>query len=119
MGDATGCVLVTVRNGQPLNHHTAPHIAAWRTALHGTIPLLTTVMLSLLSPSPGMTAEQIAVCQPGKSVTIRNAKVEMYKGHMRLVVDIWGLIEQSENELDEQPLTTNNLSSIEYELVDA
>jgi len=63
--------------------------------------------------------EQIAVCQTGASVTIRNAKIEMYKGHMRLVVDIWGLIEPSEKELDEQPLTTNNLSSIEYELVDA
>lgn len=43
----------------------------------------------------------------------------MYKGHMRLVVDIWGLIEPSEKQLDEQPLLTNNLSSIEYELVDA
>lgn len=59
------------------------------------------------------------MCQAGRSVTIRNAKVEMYKGHMRLVVDIWGLIEPSESELNEQPLTTNNLSSIEYELVDA
>ena len=43
----------------------------------------------------------------------------MYKGHMRLVVDVWGLIEPSEKELAEQPLASNNLSDVEYELVDA
>lgn len=59
------------------------------------------------------------MCQTGASVTIRNAKIEMYKGHMRLVVDIWGLIEPSDKQLNEQPLTTNNLSDTEYELVDA
>ena len=59
------------------------------------------------------------MCQPGRSVTVRNAKIEMYKGHMRLVVDIWGLIEPSETELNEQPLASNNLSDTEYELVDA
>jgi len=67
----------------------------------------------------GGEAEQIAVCQAGRSITIRNAKIEMYKGHMRLVVDIWGLIEPTEKELDEQPLASNNLSDVEYELVDA
>ena len=114
VGDKTGSVLLTVRNGQsPI-------------ALHASVTL-TTRQLECASLTDGhrlslgvrMCTEQIAVCQPGQSITIRNAKIEMYKGHMRLVVDIWGVIEPSEKQLDEQPDTSNNLSSIEYELVDA
>lgn len=54
--------------------------------------------------------------KPGSTVNVRNAKIDMFKGTMRLVVDKWGLIEVTE------PATftvkeDNNLSLVEYELV--
>jgi len=63
--------------------------------------------------------EQIPVVAEGASVTLRNAKVAMFKNHMRLAVDQWGLIEPSTEPLTEAVDATNNLSTIEYELVDA
>jgi hypothetical protein len=61
--------------------------------------------------------DQIPIVAAGASVTIRNAKVEMYKGHMRLAVDQWGLIEPSPSQLQETVNTAENLSDTEYELV--
>jgi len=54
----------------------------------------------------------------GNTVIIRNAKIDMFKGSMRLAVDKWGRIEvtdPSEFVVKED----NNLSLIEYELVNA
>lgn len=33
----------------------------------------------------------------GKTVTIRNGKIDMFKGTMRLAVDKWGLIQEAED----------------------
>lgn len=54
--------------------------------------------------------------QADATVTLRNAKIDMFKGSMRLAVDKWGRVEVSE------PATftvkeDNNLSLVEYELV--
>lgn len=32
----------------------------------------------------------------GNTVTIRNGKIDMFKGTMRLAVDKWGLIQEAE-----------------------
>jgi len=53
---------------------------------------------------------------PGQSYQIRNAKITMFKGWMRLEVDEWGKIELLKNEV--QPKTNKNVSKTEYELVD-
>ncbi|GFQ08521.1 uncharacterized protein at4g28440 [Phtheirospermum japonicum] len=60
--------------------------------------------------------EQVDMMKPGNTVIIRNAKIDMFKGTMRLAVDKWGRIEVTE------PATfvvkeDNNLSLVEYELV--
>lgn len=52
----------------------------------------------------------------GTSMIIRNGKIDMFKGSMRLAVDRWGRIEVTD------PVTfevkeDNNLSLVEYELV--
>lgn len=52
----------------------------------------------------------------GNTVIIRNAKIDMFKGSMRLAVDKWGRIEVT----DPASFTVkedNNLSLVEYELV--
>ena len=54
--------------------------------------------------------------KPGASVIIRNGKIDMFKGSMRLAVDKWGRIEVTDPvafEVNED----NNLSLVEYELV--
>lgn len=60
--------------------------------------------------------DQVDMMQKDTTVTLRNAKIDMFKGSMRLVVDKWGRVEVTE------PATftvkeDNNLSLIEYELV--
>lgn len=87
----------------------------------------------------GLTVVEIA--QLGSYITLRNAKIDMYRGSMRLAVDQWGKVEESDvkdyepkvkygNMLANWHLThvlvvnwrvclqvDNNLSLIEYELV--
>jgi len=55
--------------------------------------------------------------QPGKTVVVRNAKIDMFKGFMRLAVDKWGKIEQAKEPAKFEVNTENNLSTVEYELV--
>ncbi|KAA8526806.1 hypothetical protein F0562_008965 [Nyssa sinensis] len=60
--------------------------------------------------------DQVDLMRPGATVILRNAKIDMFKGSMRLAVDKWGRIEITE------PASfvvkeDNNLSLVEYELV--
>lgn len=59
--------------------------------------------------------------EKGKFITVRNGKVDMFKGSMRLAVDKWGRIEDADAEGIERCgkdiLIDNNLSAVEYELV--
>lgn len=54
--------------------------------------------------------------KPGNTVVLRNAKIDMFKGSMRLAVDKWGRIELAEPGKF-QVKEDNNLSLVEYELV--
>ncbi|CAM8898892.1 unnamed protein product [Rhodiola kirilowii] len=60
--------------------------------------------------------DQVDLMKPDTTVILRNAKIDMFKGSMRLAVDKWGRVEVTE------PTSfvvkeDNNLSLIEYELV--
>ena len=60
----------------------------------------------------------VELMKEGSTVILRNAKIDMFKGSMRLAVDKWGRVEVTE------PATfsvkeDNNLSLIEYELLNA
>ncbi|PWA39303.1 Nucleic acid-binding, OB-fold [Artemisia annua] len=60
--------------------------------------------------------DQVDLMKPGATVIIRNGKIDMFKGSMRLAVDKWGRIEVTDPvafEVNED----NNLSLVEYELV--
>ncbi|KAK9051690.1 hypothetical protein SSX86_028318 [Deinandra increscens subsp. villosa] len=60
--------------------------------------------------------EQVDLMKAESTVIIRNAKIDMFKGSMRLAVDKWGRIEVT----DPASFTVkedNNLSLVEYELV--
>ncbi|GMH14371.1 hypothetical protein Nepgr_016212 [Nepenthes gracilis] len=61
---------------------------------------------------------QVDLMMPDTTVILRNAKIDMFKGSMRLAVDKWGRIEVTEPasfDIKED----NNLSLVEYELVNA
>lgn len=62
---------------------------------------------------------QVDLMVADKTINVRNAKIDMYKGSMRLAVDKWGLIEASETTLDEPVKVDYDLSAVEYELVPA
>lgn len=58
----------------------------------------------------------VDLMKEGVTVILRNAKIDMFKGSMRLAVDKWGRVELAEP----AELTVkedNNLSLVEYELV--
>uniref|UniRef100_A0A1J3F0Y3 Single-stranded DNA binding protein Ssb-like OB fold domain-containing protein n=1 Tax=Noccaea caerulescens TaxID=107243 RepID=A0A1J3F0Y3_NOCCA len=60
--------------------------------------------------------DQVDLIKSGATVILRNAKIDMFKGTMRMAVDKWGLIEVTDPvsfEVDRE----NNLSLVEYELV--
>ena len=70
-------------------------------------------MLSMMNELSPLTVDLL---KPGATVILRNAKIDMFKGCMRLAVDKWGRIEVAEPAnfgLKED----NNLSMVEYELV--
>ncbi|THU63552.1 hypothetical protein C4D60_Mb01t17020 [Musa balbisiana] len=60
--------------------------------------------------------EQVDLMKPGTTVTLRNAKIDMFKGSMRVAVDKWGRIEIT-GPANFTVKEDNNLSLIEYELV--
>ncbi|XP_011096347.1 uncharacterized protein At4g28440-like [Sesamum indicum] len=60
--------------------------------------------------------EQVELMKPGNTVILRNAKIDMFKGSMRLAVDKWGRIEVAEP-AKFVVKEDNNLSLVEYELV--
>lgn len=60
--------------------------------------------------------DQVDLVIPGATVILRNAKIDMFKGSMRLAVDKWGRVEVTEA-ADFEVKEDNNLSLIEYELV--
>ena len=59
---------------------------------------------------------QAETCKPGCTITVRNGKIDMFKGTMRLVVDRWGSI-KSANDADFAVKTDYDLSAVQYELV--
>ncbi|KAL0431661.1 UNVERIFIED_CONTAM: hypothetical protein Sradi_0792100 [Sesamum radiatum] len=60
--------------------------------------------------------EQVDMMKPDSTVTLRNAKIDMFKGSMRLAVDKWGRVEVAEP-AKFTVKEDNNLSLVEYELV--
>ncbi|XP_068638192.1 uncharacterized protein At4g28440-like [Aristolochia californica] len=60
--------------------------------------------------------DQVDKMKPDTSVILRNAKIDMFKGSMRLAVDKWGRVEVTDP-ADFTVKEENNLSLVEYELV--
>ncbi|KAK7246464.1 hypothetical protein RIF29_41332 [Crotalaria pallida] len=60
--------------------------------------------------------EQVELMKAGNTVILRNAKIDMFKGSMRMAVDKWGRIEVTDP-ADFVVKEDNNLSLVEYELV--
>jgi len=60
---------------------------------------------------------QIALCEEGKSIIIRNASVKMFKGFIRVVVDKWGKLEVCSEAHEFEPKKEPDMSATEYELV--
>ncbi|RAL45043.1 unnamed protein product [Cuscuta campestris] len=61
--------------------------------------------------------DQVDTMAPGNTVIIRNAKIDMFKGSMRLAVDKWGRVEVAAEPASFDVKEDNNLSLVEYELV--
>uniref|UniRef100_A0A5B7AZU8 Single-stranded DNA binding protein Ssb-like OB fold domain-containing protein n=1 Tax=Davidia involucrata TaxID=16924 RepID=A0A5B7AZU8_DAVIN len=60
--------------------------------------------------------DQVELMKEGTTVILRNAKIDMFKGSMRLAVDRWGRVEVTEA-ASFSVKEDSNLSLIEFELV--
>ncbi|KAF8114487.1 hypothetical protein N665_0036s0021 [Sinapis alba] len=60
--------------------------------------------------------DQVDIMKPGETVILRNSRIDMFKGTMRLGVDKWGRIEATEP-ASFNVKEDNNLSLVEYELI--
>ncbi|KAM0866507.1 hypothetical protein ACQ4PT_042600 [Festuca glaucescens] len=60
--------------------------------------------------------DYVDVLKPGNTVILRNAKIDMSKGIMRLLLDKRGRVEVTKPEIFDVK-EDNNLSLVEYELV--
>ena len=60
--------------------------------------------------------EQLDNIKEGGEITVRNAHANVVQEHLRLEVDRWGKVETSNVHIDTVK-TANNLSDVEYELV--
>lgn len=60
--------------------------------------------------------EQVDLVKDGASLILRNAKIDMFRGSMRLAVDRWGRVEPTEP-ANFTVKEDTNLSLVEYELV--
>ena len=54
---------------------------------------------------------------PGAVVEARKARVDMYKGSMRLAGDKWGTLKAAESPADFKVKEDNNVSLVEFELI--
>ncbi|RVW47298.1 Uncharacterized protein CK203_016874 [Vitis vinifera] len=63
-----------------------------------------------------LTNVNMDLMKEGSTVVLRNAKIDMFKGSMRLAVDKWGRVEVTEP-ASFSVKEDNNLSLVEYELV--
>ncbi|KAJ7296208.1 hypothetical protein O6H91_Y137500 [Diphasiastrum complanatum] len=60
--------------------------------------------------------DQVDLLKEGSTVILRNAKIDMFRGSMRLAIDKWGRIEVTESG-NLAVKEDNNLSLVEYELI--
>ncbi|PRQ49918.1 putative nucleic acid-binding protein [Rosa chinensis] len=81
----------------------------------GSLSASSAMRLAPLSSLLAMT-KIFDIMTPGTTVILRNAKIDMFKGTMRLAVDKWGRVEVTEPASFEVK-EANNLSLVEYELV--
>ncbi|WZZ16774.1 hypothetical protein YC2023_109863 [Brassica napus] len=111
VGDETGIVVFTARNDQ---------VNKMREILCylGFPPDLTHLYIGAISARNVRDPRAMDLMKEGTTVTLRNAKIDMYKGSMRLAVDKWGRVEVTETASFKVKEDTN-MSLIEYELVNA
>lgn len=61
--------------------------------------------------------EQVDLAMPGSYIVLRNARIDMFRGSMRLAVNQWGKVEEAEPNQDFEVKMEDNMSLVEYELV--
>ena len=108
VGDDSGLILFSARNEQGEPSSQQPALALRSTPPPGHADA---------EPwSPPACLPAVDAVQPGSYITLRNAKTEMFRSSMRVVVDRFGKID-ADADADFEPNSDLNMSLIEYELV--
>mmetsp|Transcript_10351 Transcript_10351/g.31864 ORF Transcript_10351/g.31864 Transcript_10351/m.31864 type:complete len:132 (-) Transcript_10351:2007-2402(-) len=58
--------------------------------------------------------EQVDIAEPGSTILIRNAKIDMFRGYMRLSVDKWGGLARSDSPMSHHINEENDMSATHY-----
>ncbi|KHN00356.1 Hypothetical protein glysoja_000024 [Glycine soja] len=116
VGDETGMIIYTARNDQD---YAASQLSSQgrRFCLRSNIFAGSTWNSMSSAKARGKVGTNcVDTMTEGATVILRNAKIDMFKGSMRLAVDKWGRVEVTEP-ASFTVKEDNNLSLIEYELV--
>ena len=87
IGDDTGVIVFTARNEQGADTIFEPALLA---------------IIWLVVQLEALRGAAVDLAKPGKSIILRNAKIDMYRGSMRLAVNQWGKVEET-SDLDFEP----------------
>ncbi|RZC28242.1 hypothetical protein D0Y65_000306 [Glycine soja] len=138
VGDETGMIIFTARNDQGMGLESHIGSMGFQYGIYKALGSPTTIVsfcgyenMQLASFDQAEASEvsnqkrtlftdvkfrKMDMMKEGATVTLRNAKIDMFKGSMRLAADKWGRVEVTEP-ASFTVKEDNNLSLIEYELV--
>ena len=108
VGDETGIVTLTARNGK---------------RERGEKPINNGAKDSNDDISGCVYADQIALLQEGEAIVIRNCSADVFNGFVRVNVSMWGKLSKHPDGVASTPPCpatvnqSNNISGVEYELV--
>lgn len=69
----------------------------------------------MLLTHPPVRADQCDQMRDGEKIELRNAKITMHNGRMRLAIDRWGLIVEDSNRDVPTDIPSENFSDVKYE----
>ncbi|EHA8589692.1 hypothetical protein COCNU_scaffold011959G000030 [Cocos nucifera] len=130
VGDETGTIIFTARNDQELEililmqigysaefgYMFVHHLIKLEVCGSSDEARFHDILGYLIKFADGFYLLTVDLMEPGTTVILRNAKIDMFKNKMRLAVDKWGRIEVTES-ANFTVKEDNNLSLVEYELV--
>ena len=92
---------------------------AGRSILHGVAGVFDVLSWPGVFTVSFRNKELCDICKEGASIRMQNTSVRMVKGFIRVVVDKWAAFKPADEALAWEAKSSNDMSTVEYELVES